>query len=104
MKITRALPLALLLVVPAPAALADGCPAPCSGQSSSPPNTKLLYVQRDGPAGPVVAYDTASGRVAFHLPAGASSADGRWHVAGSRPGAGATRLSRFTLGNGGAPG
>lgn len=97
MRLTRALTLALLVLVPAPAALADGCPAPCSGQSSSPPNAKLLYVQRDGPGGRIVAYDTASGRLAFGLPPGASSADGRWHVTTAPRGAEATQVTRFRL-------
>ena len=103
MSIRRALPLALFLLVPAPAAVADGCPAPCSGQSSSPPNAKLLYVQRDGPGGQVVAYETSGGRIAFGLPPGASSADGRWHVtAASRNQA--TLLTRFRLTDGAAVG
>jgi hypothetical protein len=97
--------LALLVLVPlvlvaAPTAPADGCPAPCSGQSSSPQNAKLLYVQPNGPTGPIVAHDTVSGRVAFRLPAGASSADGRWHVSTSAFGSAATQFRRFKLENG----
>ena len=96
MTARNTLPLALLLLVPAPAALADGCPAPCSGQSSSPPNAKYLYVQPQGAIGTVAAYDTASGRLAFSLPPGASSADGRWHVS-SFPARGHTTLARYAL-------
>ena len=89
----------LLLLVAAPGVRADGCPAPCSGQSSSPPGTKFLYVQPKGASGPVVAYDTASGRRAFSLPAGVSSADGRWHVAAT-PAREGTTLVRFALKSG----
>jgi hypothetical protein len=96
MKTPFALTLAVFVLVPAPAALADGCPAPCSGQSSSPPNAKYLYVQRHGPLGPVSAYDTASARVAFSTPAGASSADGRWHISAA-PARGRTTIVRYTL-------
>jgi hypothetical protein len=70
--------LLLLVLVPAPsAALADGCPLPCSGQSSSPPGSKLLYVQSDGSRGLLVAYNTASRQAVFALPPGMASADGR---------------------------
>ena len=70
--------LLLLALVPAPsAALADGCPLPCSGQSSSPPGSKLLYVQADGSRGLLVAYNTASRQAVFALPPGMASADGR---------------------------
>lgn len=74
----RLLPLILLALIPAPsAALADGCPLPCSGQSSSPPGSKLLYVQPEGPRGPMVAYDTATHELALQFPPGVASADGR---------------------------
>lgn len=70
--------LLLLALVPAPsAALADGCPLPCSGQSASPPGSKLLYVQADGSRGLLVAYSTASRQAVFALPPGIASADGR---------------------------
>jgi hypothetical protein len=70
--------LLLLVLVPAPsAALADGCPLPCSGQSSSPSGSKLLYVQSDGSRGLLVAYNTASRQAVFALPPGMASADGR---------------------------
>ena len=80
MSTRRVLLLPLLLFLPTPAATADGCPSPCSGQSSSPPNAKYLYVQPDGSRGEIVAYNTAFGTVAFSLPAGVASADGRRHV------------------------
>jgi hypothetical protein len=76
----RLLPLLLLLFVPAPAALANGCPLPCSGQIASPQSDRLLYVQPQGEGGPLEAYDTRTGARRFALPAGRSSADGRWHV------------------------
>ena len=59
---------------------ANGCPAPCSGQVSSPPGTQLLFVQPQGVGGAVHAYDPASGRRVFSLPPGITSADGNWHV------------------------
>ena len=99
----RALPIVVLiaLLVPAAAAYGDGCPAPCSGQSSSPPGAKFLFVQPDGPAGRVVAYDTKSGSVMFALPPGRVSADGRTHVAAyPRARHGATILTRYVVATG----
>jgi len=76
--VRRLLPLILLVLIPVPsAALADGCPLPCSGQNSSPPGTKLVYVQPEGPGGALLAYSTASRLPVFELPPGMSSADGR---------------------------
>jgi hypothetical protein len=73
----RVLVLALLALVPTPsAALADGCPLPCSGRTASPEGVKLLFVQPSGPDGPLVVYDTASRAPAFSLPSGRASADG----------------------------
>jgi hypothetical protein len=76
-------PLLLLVLVSAPNALANGCPLPCSGQIASPESDRLLYVQPQGEGGPLGAYDTRSGAKRFVLPAGRSSADGRWHVTAS---------------------
>lgn len=74
----RLLPLLLLVLVPAPtAALADGCPLPCSGESSSPVGSKLLYVQPEGPGGPMIAYDTATRQPVMEFEPGIASADGR---------------------------
>jgi outer membrane protein assembly factor BamB len=76
--VRRLLPLILLVLIPAPsAALADGCPLPCSGQSSSPPGSKFLYVQPDGPGGPMLAYDTATRQPVMEFEPGIASADGR---------------------------
>jgi hypothetical protein len=75
--------LAVLLLVPAAHAATgptNGCPAPCSGQVSSPAGTQLLYVQPAGVGGAVDAYDPASGRRLFSLPPGITSADGGSHV------------------------
>jgi hypothetical protein len=81
----RLLPLVLLVLIPAPsAAHADGCPLPCSGQSSSPYGSKLLYVQPTGARGPLVVYDTKTRKVAFRLPAGIASADGQGYFAAYR--------------------
>jgi hypothetical protein len=88
--------LALLALLPAPAALANGCPTPCSGPSPSPVDARLLYVQPSGSDGSVIAYSTKTGRTAFALPAGVSSADGRWHVAATPLGP-QTAITRFGL-------
>ena len=59
--------LAVLLLVPAPAtSLANGCPAPCSGQVSSLDGLQLLYVQPAGVGGAVHAYDPDSTRGCSH--------------------------------------
>ena len=91
--------LPLLLLLPAQSAIADGCPSPCSGQVSSPPNVKYLYVQPDGSRGEILAYNTVFGTVAFALPAGAASADGRRHVV-AFPRRVNTKLTNFNLRNG----
>lgn len=102
----KRLPLVLVLAAvsavtgPAtPDSSADGCPLPCSGQSASPPSSKLLFVQPAGPLGPLVAYDTGTGRRRFALPAGVASADGWWHVTGARRGD-TTRLVRYSVATG----
>jgi hypothetical protein len=99
MSTRRLLFLPLLLLLPAPAATADGCPSPCSGQSSSPPDARYLYVQPDGSRGEIVAYNTVFGSVAFSLPAGAASANGRRHVV-ALPRRANTELSNFDLRSG----
>jgi hypothetical protein len=83
----RLVVLAILLLVPAPAtSLANGCPAPCSGQVSSPDGSQFLYVQPAGVGGAVHAYDPDSGVRLFSLPPGMTSADGVSHVtADARP-------------------
>jgi hypothetical protein len=89
--------LALLVLVPAPgAALADGCPLPCSGQSSSPAGAKFLYVQPAGPGGELVAWNTATRQAVFSLPPGMSSANGSayYSASGTRS---RTFLKRFTV-------
>ena len=99
----RALPILVLLagLVPVATARGDGCPAPCSGQSSSPPGAKVLFIQPDGPSGRVVAYDTKSGRVRFALPPGRVSADGSTHVAAvARRRHALTLIARYDVGTG----
>lgn len=90
--------LAVLFVpaVHAGSAPANGCPAPCSGQVSSPPGTQLLFVQPDGVGGAVHAYDPASGRRVFSLPPGITSADGKVHVS-ALPRRSTTALLRYVV-------
>ena len=73
---------ALLLVPAAHAATGptNGCPAPCSGQVSSPDGLRFLYVQPNGVGGTVDAYDPETGEHVFRLPAGITSADGVSHL------------------------
>lgn len=67
-----------MLVLGAPsAAVADGCPLPCSGAQASPKGSQLVFVQPKGEAGPLVVYDTRTRAVRFSLPPGRASADGR---------------------------
>jgi hypothetical protein len=93
--------LALLMLLPAQSAGGNGCPLPCSGQVASPENERLLYVQPDGERGPVSVYDTRTGKLRFRLPAGLSSADGRWHFSAHRWGGGTTLVRVVALSNGG---
>lgn len=89
------LALALVLFALPSAALANGCPLPCSGQTASPPDSRLLFVQPDGEGGPLLAYETATGAVRFALPPGLASADGRWFLSA---GVGrSTRLLRYRV-------
>jgi hypothetical protein len=95
----RLLVLVVLLAAPAVqagSAPANGCPAPCSGQVSSPPDTQLLFVQPTGVGGAVHAYDPASGGRVFSLPAGITSADGKSHVTAGRHPRG-TIVTRFLV-------
>jgi hypothetical protein len=89
--------LSLLILLPAPgAALADGCPLPCSGQSSSPEGTKFLFVQPEGPGGELVAWNTATRQAVFSLPPGMASSNGHtyYSAVGTRS---ATFLKRFVV-------
>lgn len=80
--------LAALLLSPS-SAFSDGCPLPCSGVNSSPPGSQLVYVQPDGDRGRLIAYDTATRRTRFTLPAGMASANGKRFFS-------ATALDAFT--------
>jgi YVTN family beta-propeller protein len=94
--------LAALLLVPASYAATrptNGCPAPCSGQISTPGDDRLLFVQPAGVPGPVAAYDTSTGALRFLLPAGITSADGRLHYA-ANVGRVATVVSRHLVRSG----
>jgi hypothetical protein len=96
----RLLPLCLLPFALAPAAAhGNGCPAPCSGQVASPPDTKMVYVQPEGEGGPLVAYATPSGARAFVLAPGRASWNGRWHFAAFRS-RGATIVERYHVATG----
>jgi DNA-binding beta-propeller fold protein YncE len=79
--VIRIVPLAVLVglasLLASPGASPNGCPAPCSGVYASPPQADLVYVQPAGEAGPLQAWDAKRGRLAFALPAGRASADGR---------------------------
>jgi hypothetical protein len=98
MKRTLPVLVFLALLVPASTAYGDGCPAPCSGGTASPPGTKLLFVQPDGPAGQLIAYDTKSGRPVFALPRGRASADGLRHVSAyMRPSRRSTVLAYYAV-------
>jgi len=97
----RLVMLAVLLLVPAAGAATsptNGCPAPCSGQISSPAGTQLLYVQPAGVGGAVDAYDPVSGGWIFSLPPGITSADGISHVTASARRLG-TVVSRLRVAN-----
>lgn len=91
--------LALPFVVSSQAAHANGCPQPCSGVNTSPPGSELVFVQPEGEAGPLVAYDTRTLAERFTLPAGRASADGRsFYVAVGRPTS--TVLKRYDASSG----
>lgn len=97
----RLLPLLLLVLVPTPtAALADGCPLPCSGESSSPVGSKLLYVQPHGPGGPMTAYDTATRQPVYEFGPGISSADGKSYFTVVHHPRGKTRVWRTGVASG----
>ena len=99
MKSVLALAVALAALVPSSVARADGCPLPCSGQSASPASAKYVYVQPTGARGAIHAYDTRTRRRSFTIPAGLSSADGRWHFTAAI-GRGRTTLGRFDVRSG----
>ena len=93
----RLLPLLLLIVIPAPStALADGCPPPsCGTTSSAVPGAHKILVRPSGQQGPLHAYDLASGVRRFRLPSGVLSADGRTYVAAARAKTNRTTVARF---------
>ena len=100
----RLLLLVLLVFVPAPPqALADGCPLPCSGESSSPSGSKFLYVQPEGPGGPMTAYDTATRQPVYEFGPGIASADGKSYFTVVH-GRGGTRVWRTAVASGGVVG
>ena len=91
--------LTIIVLLPVSHAAANGCPAPCSGQVSSPAGDRLLFVQPDGTSGRVDAYDTQTGQRRFTLPAGITSADGRAHYSVRRGKVG-TVVSRYFVPSG----
>lgn len=99
MRTALLLVLVALAVLMPGAARPNGCPAPCSGQVSSPSDERLLYVQPSGVPGPVLAYDTRTGSRRFALPRGVTSSDGRVHLAATT-GRFGTVVSRYVLSSG----
>ncbi len=81
---------ALAALVTAPGAFpcqCGGCPpSSCGTTSSAAPGSGLLTVRTLGPRGSLDAFDVATGRRRFSLPAGVASADGTRYVTSTRSG------------------
>jgi hypothetical protein len=88
--------LAALLTAPTAQACQCGGVPPEVAEPTSGSASGLLAVRSSGPRGSLVAYDVASGRVRFTLPAGIASADGRRYVIATR-GRRHTTLGLFDL-------
>lgn len=85
----------LLLLLSAQASSSGGCSPPDCGPSSVVVRSAgLLDYRPNGPRGPLLAYRLADGRLAFRLPSGMLSADGRTFVS-ARTGNAATTLLRY---------
>jgi PQQ-like domain len=76
--------LAALLAAPTAQACQCGGTPPEVSEPTSGSASGLLVVRSSGPRGSLVAYDVASGRVRFALPAGIASADGSRYVVAVR--------------------
>jgi hypothetical protein len=94
----RLLLLAVLLVVPASSAQADGCPpSQCGTTSSALPGSRHLYLRANSH---LIVYDIVSGTTGVTLPRGIASADGRTYVSASSPRSGPTTVRRYALPSG----
>lgn len=89
---------AALLVLPVPAAQADGCPSSrCGTTSSALPGSRHLYLRANGH---LVVYDVVAGTTGVTLPRGIASADGRTFVSATSTKTGPTTVRRFALPSG----
>jgi hypothetical protein len=93
----RLLVLAVLVLVPAPASFADGCPPSTCGMTSvAPPGSRVLVIRPNGQTGPALGYDLVGRKWRFSLPSGVLSAGGSTFVsAQSRPGGAVTKVLRY---------
>jgi hypothetical protein len=93
----RLLALPLLALIPASAALADGCPpSTCGTTSVAPPGSPVLVIRPNGQTGPALGYDLIGRKWRFSLPSGVLSADGRiFASAQSRPSGAVTKVLRY---------
>jgi hypothetical protein len=89
--------LSLLALLPASAALADGCPpTTCGVTSVAPPGARLLVMRPSGQFGPALGYDLVTRKWRYSLPSGVLSADGTTFVSGqSREGTQKTTVVRY---------
>ena len=87
----------LLVLLPASAALADGCPpTTCGTTSVVQPGSRVLVMRPSGQSGPALGYDLVARRWRFSLPSGMLSADGTTFVsARSSQGRAFTEVVRY---------
>jgi hypothetical protein len=87
----------LLALLPASAALADGCPpTTCGTTSVVQPGSRVLVMRPTGQSGPALGYDLVARRWRFSLPSGMLSADGTTFVsARSSQGRAFTEVVRY---------
>ena len=92
----RLLPLLLLMLIPAHAAVADGCPpSTCGTSGSAMPGSRLIFVRPNGQQGPLLAFDVFTGARRYALSPGHLSADGATFVSSARAKAKRTTVVRF---------
>lgn len=89
--------LSLVALLPASAALADGCPPiTCGTTSVAPPGSRVLVMRPNGQLGPALGYDLVSREWRYSLPSGILSADGLTFVSGrARQGRATTTVVRY---------